>query len=75
MRKDKWLFTVVLHRRRLEGDCGGRRSVHNADGTKPDIAPYHDRQIVILERVPGPIGWTRGSRQGDAPLERFFDLA
>ena len=72
--KDKWLFTMVLHRRCLEGDCRGRRSVHHADGARPDVAPYHDRQNVILDRA-GCLGMLPVSRRGDTALERFFDPA
>jgi putative SOS response-associated peptidase YedK len=35
----------------METDAGGRRGVYSADDRpEPDVAPIHDRQMVILER-------------------------
>jgi hypothetical protein len=40
-----------LHCRYLAQRSGDRGGVHDADdAARPDIAPYHDRQVAVLER-------------------------
>ena len=56
--KSKWKFTkagerVVLLRRSMAADAGRRGDAFTLLTTEPgpDVAPIHNRQIVILERA------------------------
>ena len=73
-RKDKWLFTktgepwfCIAGIWRTDKDVGEAFTLLTAP-PGPDIAPYHDRQIVILERKDWA-AWLDGSGSAKAILK------